>query len=174
MEVLTTPHLRIRPLVRADLRALHSLFGDPELMRFITGRPRTPWETRARLKKDLAHHENHGFGLCLAESARTGELVGRCGLEPCSRAGRLEGELAWMVRRPWRGQGLATEAGTALIEYGLTELGLARVFATSDPANVASIRVMERLGMVRVGATGGEVVYEVLPAPDRPLAGTDP
>ena len=87
-------------------------------MKFITGRARGPLETRARLMKDLKHHRDHGFGLCIVEWRDTGEVIGRCGLEPRPRRNGMEGELAWMFAQPWWGRGLATEAGAALIPFG--------------------------------------------------------
>ena len=74
MDPVHTDRLLLRPLVRRDLRALHRLYSDPELMHYITGRPRTVWETRARLKKDLAHHRDFGFGLCLVQLAASGRI----------------------------------------------------------------------------------------------------
>lgn len=162
MNTLITPRLLLRPLERRDLRALHDLFSDDEVMRYITGRPRTPRQTGARLRKDLAHHRRFGFGLCLAEMRSTGAPVGRFGLEPHPTPTGLEGELAWMLARRFRGLGLATEAGAALIAWGRDELRLSRIFAETHPDNHASIRVMERLGMSIV-ETGAERLVYVAP-----------
>lgn len=160
MQTILTPRLRIRPLTRGDLRPLHMMYGDAELMRFITGRPRTPFETRSRLKKDLGFHRDYGFGLCLVESRETGEAIGRCGLEPRPDGDVLTGELAWMFVQSWWGKGLATEAGTAIIDWAEAELDLARIFARAYPDNAASVRVMAKLGMHRCGLIDGEIEYE--------------
>lgn len=165
MNAISTARLRMRPMERRDLRALQSLYGDPELMRFITGRARTPLETRARLKKDLGHHRDFGFGLCIAEWRPSNEVIGRCGVEPHPGPQGLEGELAWMFARPWWGLGLATEAGAALIDYALSELDLHRVFATAHRLNSPSIRVMEKLGMTLGNEVDAEVEYEVRARP---------
>jgi len=149
-----------------DLDALHVLYADEELMRFITGKPRTRDETRARLEKDLGHHRDFGFGLCVTELRDTGEIIGRCGFEPRPTEAGLEGELVWMFARPWWGQGLATESGAELIRYGLEALTLVRVFAKAMPDNTASIRVMEKLGMTRVDSGDDEVEYEKRPEAD--------
>lgn len=162
MEPIHTDRILIRPLKRGDLRALHSMYGDAELMQFITGRPRTPWETRARLMKDLGHHRDFGFGLCLAIWRESGEPVGRCGMEPQVTSGGLEGELAWMFRQPWWGMGLATEVGRALIERGRSRADLTRMFARAYAENTASLAVMEKLGMRSIGVVDGEVEYEVV------------
>lgn len=60
-------------------------------------------------------------------------------------------------------RGLATEVGVALIRFGLEDLGLRRLFATAHLRNVASIRVMEKLGMKRITVSGGEAEFECAP-----------
>jgi ribosomal-protein-alanine N-acetyltransferase len=69
------------------------------------------------------------------------------------------------LAKPWWGCGLATEASRAALEYAFGVLGAGRVTAVTDPPNVASVRVMERLGMrfVHRGTVNGleSVVYEL-------------
>ncbi len=129
-------------------------------MRYIIGRARTPWETRSRLMKDLRHHRDHGFGLCLGLHRDTGAVAGRFGIEPRETPHGLEGELAWMVAEEFRGSGLATEAGRALLAFATESLTLRRLFATTDPANTGSVRVMEKLGLIRTETRSDEWVYE--------------
>lgn len=161
MKTIATARVRLRPMERSDLRVLHGFYADPELMRFITGRPRTPWETRSRLRKDLRHHREFGFGLCIAEWREDGTVIGRCGLEPVQGPAGLEGEAAWMFAKRWWGRGLASEVGAALISSGLDDLGLSRVFAVAHIENAPSIRVMKKLGMREVEQRGDELVYEI-------------
>ena len=162
METLRTPRLLLRPLRRRDLRALHALYADPELMRYITGYARTPRQTAARLRKDLRHHREYGFGLCLAIDAASGKPIGRCGLEPVVGPRGLEAEAAWMFARDWWGRGLATEAGRALLDFGLTHLRLPRIFAEADARNEASVAVMKKLGMRPAGRRADSLIYEVV------------
>jgi RimJ/RimL family protein N-acetyltransferase len=58
-------------------------------------------------------------------------------------------EIGWVFHPRYHGQGYATEAATALFAYGFETLGLHRIIATCQPENVASWRVMEKLGMRR-------------------------
>ncbi len=159
MKSIHTARLILRPLAPSDLADLHGLYAEGDLMRYITGRPRTLDESRQRLDKDLGHHRDFGFGLCLVELAATGEVIGRAGLEPRPTEMGLQGELAWMIAAPHQGRGYATEAGRALVEFG-RRLGLARVFAVTHPDNAPSIRVMEKVGLTRVGVRDGELEYE--------------
>jgi RimJ/RimL family protein N-acetyltransferase len=143
MDPILTARLRLRPLTLDDLRPLHALLGDHGTMRFISGIGNTPWQTRARLRLDVGLHATFGFGLCLAEWRESGEAIGRAGIVPhCGRHG-VEGELAWLFAPSWRGRGLATEAGAALIDFARSGLSLHRLYAEAHPDNIASIRVME-------------------------------
>jgi RimJ/RimL family protein N-acetyltransferase len=73
-----------------------------------------------------------------------------------------EGTLAFYLARPYWGRGLATEAGRAFIEYGFKELRLSRIVAGANVLNVASNRVLEKIGMVwlRTGEGGGSSYHD--------------
>ena len=62
-----------------------------------------------------------------------------------------QGAIGWALGIKYRGQGYATEAATALMEYGFALLGLHRIFADTSSSNTGSLQVMERLGMRREG-----------------------
>jgi ribosomal-protein-alanine N-acetyltransferase len=161
--ILETERLLLRPLTPADLDALYMLYKQPELMRYITGQPRSYAKTQERLLIHIAEYEHYGFGLYAAILKTTGEMIGRCGLEPVHGAAGFEGNMAWMFKQAYWGQGLATEFGRAMLAYGFDQLQLPRIFATADHRNVASIRVMQKLGMRFVHADDFEVEYEAYP-----------
>jgi RimJ/RimL family protein N-acetyltransferase len=76
-------------------------------------------------------------------------------------------ELAYRLARPAWGQGIASEAGAALVEYAFRTIGLSRVVAVTYPANRASQRVLERIGFQRQGDLdykGVRTAYYVLRA----------
>jgi RimJ/RimL family protein N-acetyltransferase len=162
MEIIETKRLLLRPLTLEDLDELYSLYREPALMQYITGQPRSYEVTRQRLLSHIADHEQYGFGLCAAILKTTGQMIGRCGLEPIDRPTGLEGNLAWMFKKEYWGQGLATEFGRAMVAYGFDRLHLARIFAIADHPNIASIKVMQKLGMRFVRADAYEVEYELL------------
>jgi len=133
-----------------DLDTLAAILADPEVMRYIgAGKPLTRDETAQVIAKHLRHWETHGFGLWAFEEKATGRLIGRGGLS------YLEGwedvEVGWLLERAsWR-RGLATEAGRACLDYAFTQLRMPKVISTYFPENVASQRVMEKLGMTYAG-----------------------
>jgi len=77
---------------------------------------------------------------------QTGDLVGtaRLGISAPSHRG---GDIGYGVRRDLWGRGLATEAASLLVDFGFRSLGLHRISAVHHPDNVASGRVLQRIGM---------------------------
>jgi ribosomal-protein-alanine N-acetyltransferase len=79
----------------------------------------------------------------------TEAFVGQCGLNTIDGTGEVEA--LWALDRPAWGRGLATEAARAALAWGLEMAGLSAVIAIAAPANVASQRVMEKIGMRYTG-----------------------
>ena len=170
--VLETARLRLRTLRDADLDALHELYGDPEIMRFITGRPRSLEETRARLAEHIDDLSRFGFSLYATHLKTTGGMIGRCGLIPVETPAGLEAELAWMFKKSHWGRGLGTEVGRALLDLGLGQPEVTRVWAQAHPDNKSSVAIMKRLGMRHIETTDTRVFYEAFPTRPRPVAPT--
>jgi len=116
---------------------------------------------RDGLREQISQHEQVGFGFCAVILKANGTFIGRGGLKPGSSPDGITGELSWLLSTAYWGRGLATELGQASIEYGLTNLHLARIFATAYRANHASVRVMQKLGMCQVRMDDDQVEYEV-------------
>jgi RimJ/RimL family protein N-acetyltransferase len=143
--ILETERLLLRPFTEDDEDDLCALYADPEVMRFLGG-VRTREQTRLRLAAMVAHWREHGFGIWALVAKAGGEFVGRCGLGHLhEEVGDVE--LAYTLGRAWWGSGLATEAAGRALGYGFEVLRLPRVAAYARPENVASRRVMEKLGM---------------------------
>jgi RimJ/RimL family protein N-acetyltransferase len=149
--MLVTDRLVLRELVEDDWQAVHAFLSDPEVSRYCPFQPPTEEETRQEIRKLIdgrhAAPPQYDFALVLRS---TGALIGLCRLT--IRPDELrQGEILYLLNRHYWGQGYATEAVRAVLGYGFEELGLHRVYATCRPANVASSRVMEKVGMQREG-----------------------
>ena len=138
---LHTARLTIRPFVLGDLAALHAIYGDAEVTRWVDGDYSEVAATRAALEEHVARHELDGFAFWAV--LRGDELVGEVGF------GRWddEVEMGWTFARHAWGRGYATEAGRA----ALTAAPAGRVVAVIRRENVASIRVAEKLGFALEG-----------------------
>lgn len=146
---LHTERLTLRPWQDDDLDALARVFAEPAVWRYPVGRGFTPAETAAFLERTQVFWADHGFGLWAAELTETGALLGFIGLSiPTFLPEVLPAvEVGWRLHPDVWGRGLATEGGAASLRFGFTELGLDRIVSIAEPDNVASIRVMEHLGM---------------------------
>ena len=144
---LITPRLRMRPFTATDHEAIHAVYADPEVMRYVGhGAHRSMAETLRALRVYADILAAHGYSF-LAVVERDGDaLVGDAGLNPLGGRGP-DVELGYTVARASWGQGYATEARRALVAHAFAALGVPRVVAQVEPANLASRHVLEKLGM---------------------------
>ncbi|MBV9773193.1 MAG: GNAT family N-acetyltransferase, partial [Gemmatimonadetes bacterium] len=130
MPVTETARLLLRPFTPADAPALHRIYSDPEVMRFMGPPPASVEQEEANLRAHVRnYYERLGFGLWAVVHKPTGELIGRCGLLRSEIADRTETEISYLLERGSWGQGFAVEAAGAVLEYGFRVLGLERVVA---------------------------------------------
>jgi ribosomal-protein-alanine N-acetyltransferase len=143
--VLTTARTTLRPLVADDVPALHALWTDPDVRKYL-------WDdtiiTRERAAEVVAASDDdfaaHRFGLWAVHETATGDWIGFCGFRSSVAK---DVELLYGIWPRYWGQGLVTEAARALLAYAFLTLGVAEVSAATDVPNEASARVLKRLGM---------------------------
>ena len=145
MTTLITARTTLRPVAAGDVPALHELWTDPAVRKYlwddtIISRDRAA-DVVAASDEDFAAH---GFGLWAVRETATDDWIGFCGFRS-SDANEVE-LLYGIWPRCW-GQGLATEAARVLLSYAFLTLGVAEIVAATDVPNHASARVLERLGM---------------------------
>ena len=146
--ILETPRLILRRQVPSDLDDLWALYCDPEITRYIPDAPRTRKEAREELEWHMnGHPRNPDLGLWATIHKESGKFIGRCGLLPWEIDRQHEVEVAYTIARAYWGQGLATEAARAILQYGFQQLSLPRLVSLIEPENNASQRVAEKIGM---------------------------
>lgn len=157
---LHTARLLLRPFSDADTDDIFALQSNPHVLRYWDS---PPWKERARAERFIAHcrqMEQDGSGARLAiEHATDRVFVGWCLLinwNPDFRSATLGYCFSDSV---W-GQGYATEAADALLEWAFSTLDLNRVQAETDTRNAASGRVLEKLGFVREGTLREDCIVE--------------
>jgi len=145
---ITTARLGLRPATRDDVDALHRLWTHPEVRRYLWDDAVISRERAAAVVDDgIASFARHGFGLWTIHAAAGGPPIGFCGLRVV--AGTDDVELVYGVAPERWGCGLASEAVRGVLDFAVTVAGLERVIGVTDAPNVASMRVMEKAGMVR-------------------------
>ena len=148
---LVTERLELRRFAGADLGPLLVAFGDAEVMRFVgtERRPLTGDGVKVLMRTADGHWSDHGFGLLAVVDRASGRVVGEAGLQVLD--GGPDVELGYTLSHAAWGRGLATEAARAVLRWAFAGLRLERVVAVADPANAASLRVLDKLGMRRLG-----------------------
>lgn len=146
MTVLETQRLMIQAWQPEDWLPFRSIATDPEVMRYIGAG--AVWSDD-RIQQFIARQINQAttLGYCLWKlvSKSSGQLIGHCGVQPLWDTS--ETEIGWWLARSEWGKGLATEAAHAVLQYGLKTLQLKRIVAIAQPANLASINIMRKIGM---------------------------
>lgn len=142
-----TDRLSFHEMSHDDLDDMARLLGDPAVMRYYE-RPKTREEAQAWIEWNLRLYAECGHGLWLLRLHETGEFVGDCGLTPQQVDGRTYTEVGYHVVPSSQGRELATEAASACAQYATQRLGLDYLIAIIDPANKASQRVAEKVGLL--------------------------
>jgi RimJ/RimL family protein N-acetyltransferase len=180
---LHTTRLRLRPFTDGDADALFALHSDARVLRYWDA---PPWPDRQRAARFLATCRQlaaDGSGARLAiERAVDGEFLGWCGLSRWNAVHRTAALGYCLHERAW-GQGHATEAAGAVLQWAFDASDLNRIQAETDTRNAASARVLEKLGFRREGTlredcvVNGEVsdswVYGLLRRDWQPEAALD-
>jgi [ribosomal protein S5]-alanine N-acetyltransferase len=165
---LTTARFALQPIKRDDERLLHELWSSAGVRRFLWDDQAIPIaRTKAAIEQSHRLFGERHFGLWGAWSIEgPPTLVGFGGLWPFREPPELE--LLFGVSEPHWGRGYATEIAKAVIEYCFDSLAMPLVRASTDVGNVASIRVLEKLGfgfVFRSPVGGLDMVFYELSRP---------
>lgn len=149
-----TDRLVMRAMTAADADAFFALNSHPEVMRH-TGEP--PIESVEAARQALERYPDFdtvGYGRWGCVLRETGALIGFCGLKSLDDLDEVD--IGYRFLPEYWGRGLATEACRASLAFGFDTIGLERIIGLVMPANVASIRVLDKCGMV----ADGEIDYD--------------
>jgi [ribosomal protein S5]-alanine N-acetyltransferase len=151
--LLTTRRLVLRPVTARDHAALLAHWSAPDVRRFLfDGVTLSPAEIAEAIEASTRDFAAAGYGLWLIQEKDQADLVGTAGLRPLEDLGL---EIFYSLAPGSWGKGYATEAARAVLEHALGPLGLPEVLAEVDEGNIASLAVIERLGMTRFDVVPG-------------------
>ena len=149
--MLTTERLTLRMLRESDFEEYYEIHRDPEVTRFTVRAQLTRMDAWRHLATVVGHWHLRGFGMWGVFETETGHLCGRAGFHQPD--GWPDFELGWTLGRASWGKGYATEAARRCVQFAFEEMGRDHLISLIDPANVASIRVAERIGETLQGET---------------------
>src|SRR5215207_237635 len=149
---LETTRLILREYTLDDGPAVNAYTSDPQVVQYMSFGPTTPEQTSEHLQRSMAAAAEqprslYEFAVVLRAEQR---LIGTATLQVDGRE-RRQAYFSYLFHRDYWGRGYATEAMRHLIHFGFNELHLHRVADYCDARNLASARVMEKLGMRREG-----------------------
>jgi RimJ/RimL family protein N-acetyltransferase len=153
MALLNTVRLNLEPFTDAHVDGLHALNSDPEVMRYLSGRPETRDDTVEVVERVKRRWIEFGYSWWSLISRDSGEIVGAGALQNLRREATSSPdpacplEIGWRLRRDCWHQGLATEAARAIACFAFDTIHAEELYAVCDPDNIASANVMKRLGM---------------------------
>jgi [ribosomal protein S5]-alanine N-acetyltransferase len=150
--VLVTKRLLLRDLTVDDAAAVAERAGDRAVAKFLIAVP-SPYPVSLATRWILARiawwPQGRGVTLAITRRDAPRQLLGTVSLRRHMRDQRAELGY-WLGLESW-GQGYATEAADALIEFGFRDMGLSRIYAQVLEGNDVSCRVLEKLGMLSEG-----------------------
>jgi [ribosomal protein S5]-alanine N-acetyltransferase len=156
--VINTEHLILRPFCESDSEAMFKIQCNTEMTKYT---PDEPWKSIEegyefiKLAQRLYEQEYSAFRHFFAVIDRESQnLIGYCGVGGIDYD-HSENEVFYAIEKSFWGKGYATECGKAMLEYGFVQLGLPKIIGAVDKENLASIRVLEKIGLKRVGFING-------------------
>jgi RimJ/RimL family protein N-acetyltransferase len=162
--IVETERLRLRGHTTADMDASAAMWRDPEVVRFISGKPSSREDSWGRLLRYVGHWAALGYGFWLIEEKATGLFVGEGGFGDFKR--EIEKpfdapEQGWSLAPSAQGKGYAFEAMYAAVKWGEAHFGRTDFVCMISPQNTPSMKLAEKLGYRRfdqVAYKGEQVV----------------
>lgn len=155
---LSGERICLRPIVEEDAEAMFAYARDPEVTRFLPWEPAPDVDSVRPFLREQVDKRRSGESLALAIVLReNNRMIGSTDLMDLKGGRTRQAELGYLLARPYWGRGLMTEAAALTAAHGFGGLGLSRLIGWADADNVASRRVLEKIGMRAHGSEIREV-----------------
>lgn len=144
--IIETERLVLRKMEEEDAPDFFLLNSDPDVMRYTGDKPFANVEEARQLVINYQPYKKHGYGRWTMLHRHTGEFIGWCGLK--YNEDIQEVDLGYRLLKKFWNMGYATEAAAACIQYGFEHLQLNRIIGRAEKENTASVRVLQKLGLL--------------------------
>lgn len=145
---LKSEKIYLREFKETDWRDVHKYASNPIVCRYQIWGPNTESDSQEfvnQVIKEASHNPRTRYVFAIIHK-KTKQLIGAGELNVTDLTNR-QGEIGYSLNPDYWGQGLATETTQLLVRLGFDQLKLHRIYATCDPRNVGSFKVMEKIGM---------------------------
>jgi ribosomal-protein-alanine N-acetyltransferase len=145
-EDLETRRLRLRPFTPNDADELYRIYSYPDLFKYMSNEQPIRWEQMRGVINSLRETwQQHHVGVWAVIHKKHQRLIGHCGFKLLENTREIQ--LGYLLLKSYWGLGLGTESATVALKYGFEVAKLERIVAIAKPENIASRRVMEKVGM---------------------------
>ncbi|MEM8510646.1 MAG: GNAT family N-acetyltransferase [Bacteroidota bacterium] len=150
MKILETDRLLLREITPEDFDDLFSMNSDPQIMKYVgDGSVRSHEQMINELDVLISHYTRKpGLGIWATELKTNRCFIGASGLVYYDNTPEIE--IGYRMQKEFWNNGYATEASRGLLEYGFTQLNLEKIVSSAHVDNIASRRVMEKIGMTYI------------------------
>ncbi|MBD1807247.1 GNAT family N-acetyltransferase [Microcoleus sp. FACHB-SPT15] len=146
MREIETERLLLRQFTMDDLDDLYFIYSHPDLSKYLSNeQPLRLDQTRAAINSIIESWQQHKFGVWAVVYKKHRKLIGHCGLKFLENTPEVQ--IGYLLLKDYWRRGFGTEAAAAVLKYGFDVVKLERIVAIAKPENIASRRVMEKVGM---------------------------
>ncbi|NEU08175.1 GNAT family N-acetyltransferase [Flavihumibacter sp. R14] len=145
MTALETERAYLRKLTLEDAESFYNLNHDPEVLRFTGDKPFATVEDAKGFLSNYDQYEKYGVGRLAVIEKNSSKFIGWCGLK--YSPDQDEYDLGFRFFQDYWNKGFATESAKKCLEFGFSDLKLKRIVGRAMKENMASIKVLEKLGM---------------------------
>lgn len=156
-EIIQTERLVLRPPRLSDAQSIYEAYAqDAEVTRYVIWRPHQSVQETERFLSDCVASWERGDAFPWVMTLREdGKLIGMIEI----RINEFKADVGYVIARPFWGKGLAAEALLPIVEWARMQQSIYRVWALCDAENVASARVLEKVGMKREGLLRRNMIH---------------
>lgn len=159
--VVETERLILRDFQSEDWERIHIYGSVADFTKYEVWGPNSVEDTKNFIAEAIAKSNKtprYQFELAVCLKAEN-LLIGGCGIRRDTELSNVA-NLGWAINPEFQNKGYATEAAKALVEFGFKKLKLAVIYANCDTRNIASYKVMQKLGMQNVGLSKGDRIID--------------
>lgn len=143
---IKTARLTLRSFTLQDAESLHQILSITGVLEYFPNPDPPDLEHVQKLVQSrIDHWGDHDYGWWAVEPNGEGELIGWSGLLNLPETDEIE--IGYLLSKPYWGKGLATESAIAGLDYGFNSLGIEKIIGIVHPENVASQKVLEKIGL---------------------------